>query len=191
MVLLDAEGLELGAFRQDAAGDSYAGGRNEGGSDSPIARAVITFSHVSAVRFVLDNLTHDGEITPPPPPPDDLKFYVFFGVANPPETLLAGPLSEATFNPGFLRPATTYYWRVAASDICGSSEGPLWSFATAAGVAGDIDGDGSIDLADLVIVLGAFGACEGDAAYVYGADLDADACVDMNDLTLSLATFGR
>ena len=55
---------------------------------------------------------------------------------------------------------------------------------------GDIDGDGDVDLADLAILLAAYGTCDGDANYNAAADLDGDNCVNLSDLAILLANYG-
>jgi probable HAF family extracellular repeat protein len=57
-------------------------------------------------------------------------------------------------------------------------------------VPGDVDGDGDVDLADLAMLLTAFGSCSGDPSYTVGADFDASGCVELSDLALLLANFG-
>jgi hypothetical protein len=56
--------------------------------------------------------------------------------------------------------------------------------------AGDIDGDGDVDLADLALLLASFGLCSGDAGFNAGADFDSTGCIELSDLTLLLANFG-
>ncbi len=63
-------------------------------------------------------------------------------------------------------------------------------FSSVDACAGDVDGSGSIDLADLAGLLAAFGAEEGDAGYVPAADLNSDGSVDLSDLAGFLAVFG-
>lgn len=60
----------------------------------------------------------------------------------------------------------------------------------AAGVEGDVDGDGDVDQADLNLMLAAFGACAGDPGYNAAADFDDSGCVDQSDLNVLLASFG-
>lgn len=55
---------------------------------------------------------------------------------------------------------------------------------------GDINGDGSIDLTDMSLLLAAFGSSEGAPGYSPAADLDANGQIDLVDLSLLLSAFG-
>jgi hypothetical protein len=55
------------------------------------------------------------------------------------------------------------------------------------GPAGDTDGDGDVDLADLATLLAAYDGCVGDSKYNAAADYDARGCVDLSDLAVLLA----
>jgi len=55
---------------------------------------------------------------------------------------------------------------------------------------GDMDLDGVITLADLSILLSAFGTCTGEPNYNPAADFDASGCVDLADLSCFLNRFG-
>lgn len=57
-------------------------------------------------------------------------------------------------------------------------------------IAGDVNRDGRVDLADLAVLLSAFGSCAGSGTYVANADLDASSCVDLADLSVLLSRFG-
>ncbi len=61
---------------------------------------------------------------------------------------------------------------------------------SAALLAADATGDGRVNLSDLGLVLAAFGACGGDAAYQPAADLDASGCIDLTDLTDVITYYG-
>lgn len=56
---------------------------------------------------------------------------------------------------------------------------------------GDLDQDDHVALSDLTLLLGSFGACSGDPAYLPAADLDESGCVDLPDLAGLLANFGN
>ena len=65
-----------------------------------------------------------------------------------------------------------------------------FSFEVGAGVDGDLDGDGDVDLADLQLLLAAYGSTTGDTNYNAGADFDSDGDVDLTDLQYLLANYG-
>ncbi len=75
---------------------------------------------------------------------------LYFGTSpTPPE--VASP-EGSVYDPGTLDPNTTYYWRVDASNVVGTTEGPLWSFTTGTeSGTGDaaLDFDGVEDFVDL------------------------------------------
>lgn len=57
-------------------------------------------------------------------------------------------------------------------------------------LAGDVDGDCSINLTDLGTLLSGFGSMAGDAGYLPAADFDNSGAIDLTDLGLILAGFG-
>jgi parallel beta-helix repeat protein len=71
-----------------------------------------------------------------PDPGDTVTYDIYFGTnATPPFRGTIGPYpatqSSITYDPGALAGATTYYWRIIATDSHGiSTEGPLWDFTT-------------------------------------------------------------
>lgn len=60
----------------------------------------------------------------------------------------------------------------------------------AGGLAGDVDGDGDVDLNDLSLLLVAFGSTSSDGNYNPDADFDGDGDVDLGDLSTLLANYG-
>lgn len=57
-------------------------------------------------------------------------------------------------------------------------------------LAGDLDGDGDVDLADLSALLAVYGLCDGDPGFDPVADIDGDGCVGLADLSALLANYG-
>lgn len=55
---------------------------------------------------------------------------------------------------------------------------------------GDADGDGCVTLADLALLLGEFGDCDGSAGFRSAADLNENGCIELGDLALLLGAFG-
>ncbi|MCA9245297.1 MAG: family 16 glycosylhydrolase, partial [Phycisphaerales bacterium] len=68
--------------------------------------------------------------------------------------------------------------------------GDFLRFTSVDACVGDIDGSGSVDLADLAGLLAAFGATQGGPGYVAAADLNNDGSIDLSDLAGMLAVFG-
>ena len=64
------------------------------------------------------------------------------------------------------------------------------TFTVVSVLIGDLDGDCDVDLADLSILLGIYGSCDGDPDYLEVADLDGDDCIGLGDLSLLLAHYG-
>ena len=57
-------------------------------------------------------------------------------------------------------------------------------------VAGDLDGDGDVDIQDLATLLAVYGTCEGDPAFEPTADFDGSGCIGLADLAELLANYG-
>lgn len=59
------------------------------------------------------------------------SFDVYFGTnPTPDDREYLGRRSETSFGPGTLRHSTTYYWRIDARNIAGTTVGSVWSFTT-------------------------------------------------------------
>ena len=54
-----------------------------------------------------------------------------------------------------------------------------------------MDGDGSVGVADLLLILGLFGAACGTTVDISAADLNSDCIVDVADLLLNLGAYGH
>jgi len=66
--------------------------------------------------------------------------------------------------------------------------GGFWTFPTP--VAGDVDGDGLVDVVDLLWLVRAFGTYRGEAAYVAACDFNQDDAIDVVDLLDLIYNFG-
>lgn len=73
--------------------------------------------------------------------------------------------------------------------ITGREKGRIQSCAARSNIPGDLDGDGAVGVADLVILLGEWGSCpaQPDAC---PADIDLDDIVGITDLLILLANWG-
>ena len=91
---------------------------------------------------------------------------------------------------GLLEEGTNYFWRIIANNSAGTRIGTpntsVFSTVTPVmkGCPGDVDGNNTVDLADLNAVLAAFGQNG-------GGDADGDNDTDLADLNLVLANFGN
>lgn len=54
--------------------------------------------------------------------------YIYFGTSSTPDSIKYQV--SASFNPGDLKPNTTYYWRIDEGNGLGITKGPLWKFTT-------------------------------------------------------------
>jgi len=62
------------------------------------------------------------------PDGDDVLYDVYFGDYSPPPKVVTKQ-SDTTYDPGILKSATTYYWKIISWDNQdGSTEGPIWDF---------------------------------------------------------------
>jgi hypothetical protein len=66
--------------------------------------------------------------------------------------------------------------------------GGFWTFPTS--IPGDVNGDGFVDVTDLLWLVGAFGTFRGDPNYVSASDFNQDDAVDVADLLDMVYNFG-
>ncbi len=63
--------------------------------------------------------------------------------------------------------------------------------STSSAVPGDVNGDGHVDVIDLLFLIDAFGTSRGDTAYNPACDFDASGTVDTTDLLALVGNFGK
>jgi len=137
--------------------------------------------------------------------------YVVFGddfdaVNNTAEGMLNGTTS---YNPGTLKMAKTYYWRVDEFDGTDTHKGQVWSFTTIGAVSGPNPVNGAVDVKPSVILTWDAGSVATSHQVYFGTDADAinnattdspeykgskvlgDESYDPNNLTLNTTYFWR
>ena len=57
-------------------------------------------------------------------------------------------------------------------------------------IPGDMDGDGDVDIFDIVIIASAYGTSIGNPAYNPNADIDGDGDVDIFDVVIAAGNYG-
>jgi hypothetical protein len=88
-----------------------------------------------------------------------------------------------------LLPETPYHLRAYATNEAGTGYGDDLTFTTS--LAGDVNGDGCVDVVDLLWLVDAFGSVAGDPNYNPAADFNADGSVDVVDLLDMVFNFGE
>jgi hypothetical protein len=68
--------------------------------------------------------------------------------------------------------------------------GGFWVVAGGCACPGDGDGDCSVTLSDLSLLLAAFGCCSPAGCYLAAADFNSDGCNNLSDLSVLLGAFG-
>jgi len=101
--------------------------------------------------------------------------YIVFGedfdeVSN---TAMGVPNGPATYNPGPLKLAKTYYWRVDEFDGAETHKGEVWSFTTLGAVSGPNPADGAIDVKPSIVLRWDAGAVAASHDVYFGTDADA------------------
>lgn len=65
------------------------------------------------------------------------------------------------------------------------------SLARIVHLKGDIDGDGDVDIFDIVVIADAYGSKEGDPEYNPSCDLDGDGDIDIFDIVIACGHYGE
>ena len=82
-------------------------------------------------------------------------------------------LGVASYSPGPLQLAKTYYWRVDEFDITATYKGEVWSFTTEGAVSGPNPANGDVDVSPTQILTWNAGAVAASHDVYFGADADA------------------
>ncbi|MFH1715761.1 MAG: LamG domain-containing protein [Planctomycetota bacterium] len=106
---------------------------------------------------------------------DAILHYVYFGdsfdaVNN---ATGAAPMGATSYNPGPLRAAKTYYWRVDEFDAVETHKGDVWSFSTAGAVGGPNPANGATGVEPASILTWTSGYLAASHEVYFGADADA------------------
>jgi len=101
--------------------------------------------------------------------------YVVFGedfdeVSSAETGVQIGP---ASYSPGLLQLAKTYYWRVDEFDGAGTYKGEVWSFTTEGAVTAPNPASGAVDVKPSVILKWGAGAVAASHEVYFGEDADA------------------
>jgi len=101
--------------------------------------------------------------------------YIVFGedfdeVSN---AAMGVPNGTTTYNPGPLKLAKTYYWRVDEFDGVETHKGEVWSFTTEGAVSGPNPADGAVNVKPSVILTWDAGAVAASHEVYFGTDADA------------------
>jgi len=83
------------------------------------------------------------------------------------------PLGDATYSPGPLEPAKTYYWRVDEFDAVTTYKGAVWSFMTSGGVGSPVPSNGATDVKHTQILKWSPGDHAASHEVYFGTDKDA------------------
>jgi hypothetical protein len=83
------------------------------------------------------------------------------------------PNGTTSYNPGPLKLAKTYYWRVDEFDGAGTYKGEVWSFTTLGAVSGPNPANGAMGVNPSVVISWDAGAVAASHEVYFGADADA------------------
>ncbi|MHC4727686.1 MAG: LamG-like jellyroll fold domain-containing protein [Planctomycetota bacterium] len=79
------------------------------------------------------------------------------------------PLGDSTYDPGPLKMAKTYYWRIDEFDVIETHKGDIWSFTTEGAVAALVPANGAVDVTQTPVLTWAPGLGASHEIY-FGAD---------------------
>ena len=80
------------------------------------------------------------------------------------------PLGEATYDPGQLELAKTYYWRIDEFDIIETHKGDVWSFTTEGAVGSPSPAKGAVDVTQMPVLTWVPGVFANTHKVYFGAD---------------------
>ena len=83
------------------------------------------------------------------------------------------PQGEATYDPGSLQLAKTYYWRVDEFDAVNTYKGQVWSFTTEGGVANPDPANGAVDIKQTPVLTWVPNVFAASHEVYFGSDSDA------------------
>ncbi len=101
--------------------------------------------------------------------------YVYFGDNFDEVNNAAGglPQGDATYTPGTLKIAETYYWRVDEFDVIETHKGDVWTFTTQGAVGSPIPANGAVDVKQTPILSWTPGVYAASHEVYFGADKEA------------------
>jgi len=101
--------------------------------------------------------------------------YIYFGDNFDDVNNAAGgaPMGAATYTPGPLKLAKTYYWRIDEFDIIETHKGDVWSFTTQGGIAGPNPSNGAVDITQTPILTWSPGVYSASHQVYFGTDKEA------------------
>jgi hypothetical protein len=83
------------------------------------------------------------------------------------------PQGATTYNPGPLKRAKIYYWRVDEFDASTTHKGDVWSFATLGGIGNPQPANGAVDVKQAPVLTWTPGAYAASHEVYFGTDADA------------------
>ena len=83
------------------------------------------------------------------------------------------PVGTTTYDPGTLKLAKTYYWRVDEFDVIATHKGQVWSFTTEGGVANPDPANRAVDITQTPVITWAPGIYAASYDIFFGTDADS------------------